>query len=325
MREPEEVDCPHAYECFGDGGPWGKGAFDDPQSHACGGKPWMECHCMTEEERKELKMQSGYCTEVVDQLMRELPMARRCDHCGEAFADGGQHICRPVDFKENLKKAMKDVKGAKWDDGKCDWSFLPSKPIEEVLKIYAGGAKKYGRGNYQKGIHYSRVFSAALRHLWAWWRGEEKDAESGLSHLAHAAWNVITLLEYSMNGAYVHFDDRTRDNGGIIVPPLTQEEPYEFKPAPSYGSSEAPPRGVLCYHEWTHISSYSDTAGTHSSWRCKKCLEQRIVNDPPISIPSVWVGTPSPITFTMTTTEHPEGVTYTLMNGELKTLSKQPE
>ena len=126
-------------------------------------------------------------------------MARLCNHCGKAFADGALHFCHHPDPPKE---------GAKWDDGKVDWSYLPSGAVGEILKIYAGGAKKYGRGNYQKGIHYSRVFSAAMRHLWAWWRGEELDQESGLSHLAHAAWNIITLLEYTQDNKYRSFDDR---------------------------------------------------------------------------------------------------------------------
>jgi len=206
VREPEEVDCHHAWECFGGEGPWGKGAYDDPLSSACGGRPWGHCHCMTQEERKELEM------------------ARKCDHCGEAVADGkmNEHVCGPIHYVHDSKHARKipltqEVPGAKWDDNKCDWSFLPSKPIEEVLKIYAGGAKKYGRGNYKKGIHYSRVFSAAMRHLWAWWRCEDKDEESGLSHLAHACWNVITLLEYTMSNKYLPFDDR-RDLPVVSIP-----------------------------------------------------------------------------------------------------------
>jgi hypothetical protein len=102
--------------------------------------------------------------------------------------------------------------GNKWDQEKVDYSFLPSKAVEEVLKIYMGGAKKYGRGNYLKGISYSRVFSAAMRHLWAWWRGEETDPESGLSHLSHAIWNCLTLLEYTQ-GQYKKFDDRGGNDG----------------------------------------------------------------------------------------------------------------
>jgi len=104
--------------------------------------------------------------------------------------------------------------GAKWDDGKAEYAFLQSEVIEEVLKIYAGGAKKYGLGNYQKGIHYSRVFSAAMRHLWAWWRGQDLDEESGLSHLSHALWNIMTLLEYVKRGTYSGFDDRGNYRGG---------------------------------------------------------------------------------------------------------------
>lgn len=111
--------------------------------------------------------------------------------------------CWPVEAKEEP--------GKKWDAEKVDYSLLPSEAIEEVLKIYMGGAKKYGRGNYLKGISYSRVFSAAMRHLWAWWRGEETDQESGISHLAHACWNVLALLEYTLQRQrYSEFDDREK-------------------------------------------------------------------------------------------------------------------
>lgn len=40
-----------------------------------------------------------------------------------------------------------------------------------------------------------RYFAAAMRHLWAWWTGEERDAETGESHLAHAACCVLFLLD----------------------------------------------------------------------------------------------------------------------------------
>jgi hypothetical protein len=33
-----------------------------------------------------------------------------------------------------------------------------------------------------------------MRHLWAFWRGEDLDAESGLPHLSHAGFHVLTLL-----------------------------------------------------------------------------------------------------------------------------------
>jgi hypothetical protein len=43
-------------------------------------------------------------------------------------------------------------------------------------------------------------FAALLRHLFAWWRGEELDPESGLSHLAHAGCCLMFLMEYRRNG-----------------------------------------------------------------------------------------------------------------------------
>ena len=52
MREPEDVDCDHAHECFG-GGHFGKGCYSDDLSSAMGGKPWVECRCMTKKERSE--------------------------------------------------------------------------------------------------------------------------------------------------------------------------------------------------------------------------------------------------------------------------------
>ena len=53
MRDPHEVDCKHAHECFSSDGRWGLGAYDDPESSSAGGKPWCECWCMTAEENEE--------------------------------------------------------------------------------------------------------------------------------------------------------------------------------------------------------------------------------------------------------------------------------
>lgn len=52
-----------------------------------------------------------------------------------------------------------------------------------------------GVHNWRKGIAYSRLFDALMRHLWAWWGGEETDPESGESHLDHAACCLMFLRE----------------------------------------------------------------------------------------------------------------------------------
>lgn len=143
--------------------------------------------------------------------------------------------------------------GVKHDGFKLDWSFLPPEVIEEALKVYAMGAKKYGRANYLKGIAYSRLFSAAMRHLWAWWRGEEKDEESGLSHLSHALWNVMSLLEFTLgrSGGYQKWDDRKTAN---CPPGMAVLEHYSSKDE-VMTKEVLTPTGI-CTHDYEWSGSY---------------------------------------------------------------------
>lgn len=76
-----------------------------------------------------------------------------------------------------------------------------------ALGVHCGkGAKKYGDRNWEKGMSYSRCYAAALRHLLAWWNGEEIDEELGSPHLIAAAWNLMALDHYLRTGAGT--DDR---------------------------------------------------------------------------------------------------------------------
>lgn len=91
--------------------------------------------------------------------------------------------------------------GQKRDACKLPLALLPTRPLEAVARVLAFGAKKYAANNWRKGIAYSRVYAAVLRHLWAWWRGEDNDQETGLPHLAHAVCELFFLLEYSLRPA----------------------------------------------------------------------------------------------------------------------------
>lgn len=85
--------------------------------------------------------------------------------------------------------------GKKNDQGKRRWDLLPWGPIEEVVQVLQVGAIKYGDENWVR-VPNARIryFSAAMRHILAWWRGEELDKEDGLSHLAHAMCCLIFLM-----------------------------------------------------------------------------------------------------------------------------------
>ena len=113
---------------------------------------------------------------------------------------------------------MNEVKaeGRKDDKGKLRFDLIPVEPLEQLANVYTFGATKYADHNWRKGIVFSRIFGAIMRHMWAFWRGEDNDKESGLSHLAHACWGTMTLMEFMRNRK--DLDDRystIKTNEGI--------------------------------------------------------------------------------------------------------------
>lgn len=99
------------------------------------------------------------------------------------------------------------AEGRKDDGDKIPWDLLPPDAVEEILKVLAFGAKKYDRRNWEKGMAWSRPFAALMRHMWAWQSGEDKDPETGLSHLAHAGCCILFLLAYEKRN--IGKDNRT--------------------------------------------------------------------------------------------------------------------
>jgi hypothetical protein len=92
------------------------------------------------------------------------------------------------------------LKGKKFDNGKTRWDKFPWLGAEEVMKVMAFGAKKYDWDNWRGGMYWTRLVSAAIRHLVAYLLGEKLDPETGLSHFAHAATNCLFLAEYFVRG-----------------------------------------------------------------------------------------------------------------------------
>lgn len=85
--------------------------------------------------------------------------------------------------------------GEKFDDGKLRFDLLPKGALEEIVEVLGYGARKYSADNWKLVPDArSRYFAAAMRHIMAWHSGEEKDPESGLSHLAHAGCSILFLL-----------------------------------------------------------------------------------------------------------------------------------
>jgi hypothetical protein len=68
--------------------------------------------------------------------------------------------------------------------------------ILDVATVGGFGATKYALFNYTKGYKWSLSYNALQRHILAWAGGEDLDPESGLPHLAHAAWHCLALLTF---------------------------------------------------------------------------------------------------------------------------------
>lgn len=91
---------------------------------------------------------------------------------------------------------IEQLKAKTYDDGKPPLANLPPAGIAAVAQVQAYGHRKYKDfNNYRKGMEASRQASCAMRHIMAYMNGEDKDSESGESHLAHAACRLLFMLQ----------------------------------------------------------------------------------------------------------------------------------
>ncbi len=75
------------------------------------------------------------------------------------------------------------------------------------LGLVAGmGAEKYEPWNYLRGYKWSLAYNAMMRHQTAFWAGQSTDDESGLPHMAHAAWHALSLVSFDLRN--LGTDDR---------------------------------------------------------------------------------------------------------------------
>jgi hypothetical protein len=107
-------------------------------------------------------------------------------------------------MSDNVKDTNpKDSVGIK----KVPFSTIPGPVLAEVGLALLEGARKYRRHNYRvAGVRASVYYDASLRHLMAWWEGEDIDPDSGLSHVTKAIAGLMVLRDSMMIGNWK--DDR---------------------------------------------------------------------------------------------------------------------
>lgn len=98
--------------------------------------------------------------------------------------------------KKDVKPEIGSVKNDFKDD-KLRWDLLPMEEIEDIVRVYHAGAKKYGPNRWQDLDNgFERYRAAMMRHLMEYMKGERIDADTGCFHLAQVAWNAIAMLWY---------------------------------------------------------------------------------------------------------------------------------
>ena len=91
---------------------------------------------------------------------------------------------------------------------KVPMSTVPAPVIAEIGLAMLEGARKYGRHNYREaGVRMSVYYDATMRHMMAWWEGEDIDPDSGLNHITKAIATLVVLRDAMMR-ANMAEDDR---------------------------------------------------------------------------------------------------------------------
>lgn len=93
---------------------------------------------------------------------------------------------------------MEDNSARKDDTMKPRMELLPPDALVEIAKVFTKGAEKYSDRNWERGMDWGRLYAATMRHLSAFWAGEDIDSEWGYSHLAHAGCSILMLLSTYM-------------------------------------------------------------------------------------------------------------------------------
>lgn len=97
-------------------------------------------------------------------------------------------------------RAKDPVTGAEKGRKLARYDLIPAEALELLAKHYGIGGQKYADRNWEAGYPWSWSFAAMMRHAWAFWRGENIDAETESLHLIAVAWHALALVTFLNTG-----------------------------------------------------------------------------------------------------------------------------
>lgn len=144
---------------------------------------------------------------------------------------------------------QKGVKLARFD-------LIPVGPLRALAEHYGVGASKYANHQWRQGYEWSKSYAALMRHLTAFWEGEDYDVcsndpegcshvdlegrpfvairedacfnHTGSHHMAAVAWHAFCLLEFIED--YPEHDDRYKPKAKA-APEAIEYAVVAFNPA----------------------------------------------------------------------------------------------
>lgn len=103
-----------------------------------------------------------------------------------------------------------DGGGLRFNSGKIPLELVPPSAVYGIAEVLQYGMTRsvnpYPARNWERGMNWMVCVACILRHLFAWVSGEDKDKDSGLSHMKHVLCNVAFLVEYE--NSCPNLDDR---------------------------------------------------------------------------------------------------------------------
>jgi hypothetical protein len=103
--------------------------------------------------------------------------------------------------------------------GNLERHSLLAPSLRELAEHYGRGSLKYDDHNWRKGMNWSLLFDAMMRHAWSFWNGEDFDAETGSKHIIAVAWHALSLATYM---------DEHRDLDDRPMAPVKISSPFEI-------------------------------------------------------------------------------------------------
>lgn len=112
---------------------------------------------------------------------------------------------KPDNDKMREAENTQQEESLRYNEGKPELSYvLDAMPaLKDMVAVMEFGAQKYDRNNWKKGFAKEKILDSLLRHIDAFYSGEDIDPESGLPHVGAIQCNAMFLAyHYGSNSKH---------------------------------------------------------------------------------------------------------------------------